>query len=48
MDANIACGLDVVALGELLIDFTPNGVSEQGQLLLSAIRAARPRMCWLL
>lgn len=26
-------GLDVVALGELLIDFTPHGVSEQGQPL---------------
>jgi len=34
MVANTAFGLDVVALGELLIDFTPNGVSEQGQLLL--------------
>ena len=27
---------DVVALGELLIDFTQNGVSEQGNPLLEA------------
>ena len=28
--------LDVVALGELLIDFTENGLSEQGNPLLEA------------
>ena len=27
---------DVVALGELLIDFTENGISENGNLLLEA------------
>ena len=27
---------DVVALGELLIDFTENGISEQGNPLLEA------------
>ncbi len=27
---------DVVALGELLIDFTENGISKQGNLLLEA------------
>lgn len=31
--AKVEGGIDVVALGELLIDFTPNGVSEQGQPL---------------
>jgi fructokinase len=32
-NAEIVKGLDVVALGELLIDFTPHGVSDQGQPL---------------
>ena len=31
---------DVVALGELLVDFTENGVSEQGNPLLEANTAA--------
>ncbi|NIK75005.1 fructokinase [Paenibacillus castaneae] len=31
--AHNECTRDVVALGELLIDFTPHGVSDQGQLL---------------
>ena len=32
---------DVTALGELLIDFTENGVSEQGNALLEAYRFYR-------
>lgn len=35
---------DVTALGELLIDFTENGVSEQGNALLEANPGARPVM----
>ena len=33
---------DVVALGELLIDFTQNGVSEQGNLLFEANPGGAP------
>ena len=36
--------MDVVALGELLIDFTENGVSGQG--CLRQIREAHRAMCW--
>ena len=35
-------GLDVVALGELLIDFTDNGVSAQGNLLMEANPGGAP------
>lgn len=38
--------MDVVALGELLIDFTENGVSGQGNPLFEAIREAHRAMCW--
>lgn len=37
---------DVVALGELLIDFTQNGVSGQGNSLFEANPGVRPAMCW--
>lgn len=37
---------DVTALGELLIDFTENGVSAQGNPLFEANPGARPAMCW--
>lgn len=37
---------DVVALGELLIDFTANGSSEQGNPCLRQIPAAPPATCW--
>lgn len=35
---------DVVALGELLIDFTENGKSNQGNPLLRQIQEAHPAM----
>ena len=35
-------GYDVVALGELLIDFTPNGISEQGNPLYEANPGGAP------
>lgn len=35
-------GYDVVALGELLIDFTPNGTSEQGNMLFEANPGGAP------
>ena len=38
---------DVTALGELLIDFTENGISEQGNPILEAIREAHLAMCFL-
>ena len=38
--------MDVVALGELLIDFTENGVSGQGNPLFGQIREAHRAMCW--
>lgn len=38
---------DVIALGELLIDFTENGVSGQGNPILRQTREALPAMCWL-
>ena len=38
---------DVVALGELLIDFTENGLSSQGNPLMEQIRGERPAMYWL-
>ena len=34
--------MDVVALGELLVDFTENGVSEQGNPLLEANPGGAP------
>lgn len=36
---------DVLALGELLIDFTENAISEQGNPLFEANPGARPAMC---
>lgn len=38
---------DVIALGELLIDFTENGVSGQGNPILRQTREEHPVMCWL-
>lgn len=38
---------DVTALGELLIDFTENGISSQGNPLLEANPGVRLAMCWL-
>lgn len=35
---------DVIALGELLIDFTQNGLSEQGNGLSKPIREVLPAM----
>lgn len=35
---------DVLALGELLIDFTENAISEQGTRCLRQIREERPVM----
>ncbi|MBE6122414.1 MAG: carbohydrate kinase [Erysipelotrichaceae bacterium] len=40
--AKLPCNVDVVALGELLIDFTENGVSEQGNPLLEANPGGAP------
>ena len=37
---------DVAALGELLIDFTENGISDQGNPIFEATPAAPPAMCW--
>ena len=37
---------DVIAMGELLIDFTMNGQSEQGNNLFKPARAERRVMCW--
>lgn len=37
---------DVIAMGELLIDFTMNGQSEQGNNLFEACREERRVMCW--
>lgn len=37
---------DVTALGELLIDFTENGISEQGNPILEANQEAHHVMCW--
>lgn len=36
---------DVTALGELLIDFTENGISPQGNPLLEANPGGAPVMC---
>ena len=36
---------DVIALGELLIDFTMHGESEQGNNLLRRVRVGRLVMC---
>ena len=33
---------DVVALGELLVDFTQNGISEQGNWLMEANAGGAP------
>lgn len=38
---------DVVTLGELLIDFTDNGLSPQRNTLLRQTPEARHAMCWL-
>ena len=37
---------DVIAMGELLIDFTENGYSEQGNHILEANPGAHRVMCW--
>ena len=37
---------DVVALGELLIDFAPHSVNEAGYPVLSATPAARRPISW--
>ena len=38
---------DVIALGELLVDFTMNGQSSQGNGMFEACPGAeRPAMCW--
>ncbi len=37
---------DVTALGELLIDFTENGISSQGNILLELIQAVPRVMYW--
>ncbi len=37
---------DVIALGELLIDFTMNGQSEQGMICLKHALVARHVMFW--
>lgn len=37
---------DVIAMGELLIDFTENGYSEQGIIFWRQIREAHRVMCW--
>ena len=36
---------DVIALGELLIDFTMNGMSSQGNQMFEACPEARRAMC---
>ena len=38
---------DAISLGELLIDFTENGLSGQGNTLFEANPGARPATCWL-
>ena len=38
--------MDVVALGELLIDFTENGISSQGNHWLRQIREGHQAMVW--
>ena len=38
--------MDVVALGELLIDFTENGISSQGNPYLRQIRVVHHVMYW--
>lgn len=42
----MATKFDVVALGEILIDFTQNGVSQQGNSLFEACPGVLPAMCW--
>ena len=42
MTTNNRPRLDVVALGELLIDFTENGMSEQGNPLMEANPGGAP------
>lgn len=37
---------DVIALGELLIDFTMNGQSEQETICLRLAREVHRVMCW--
>lgn len=37
---------DVVTLGELLIDFTQNGYSSQGNGMFEANPGARRETCW--
>ena len=36
----------MTALGELLIDFTENGISDQGNALLEANQVGLHVMCW--
>lgn len=38
---------DVVALGELLIDFTGSGKAPRATACLKPVPAVRPAMCWL-
>ena len=37
---------DVTAMGEMLIDFTLNGQSDQGNTCLRHVRVVRPATCW--
>lgn len=37
---------DVIALGELLVDFTGSGASPQGNPVYEANPGARRAMCW--
>ena len=37
---------DVIALGELLIDFAPYGTSEQGNALFEVSRSRSPNISW--
>lgn len=37
---------DIIALGELLIDFTQNGISEQGNPILKLMLAVLHVMCF--
>lgn len=39
---------DTVSLGELLIDFTPRGLSEQGSYVFEANSGGAPAMYWRL
>ena len=45
-DSKMEKKYDVIALGELLIDFTMNGQSEQEITCSRHARAERRAMCW--